>query len=276
MPDGAIGSRCPERWPAPAGDRLDRRLARRRIDCARKRAADNRIRPAATRTIHRGRTGLCSSMRCIGQHRSRLPVDQQIVQPQLQRARPVADQRTPTTVHHMYQTIKQIYRTGIITESAPDTDEAVRTVTRRLGQEVLGRFAGALTIRHVDAGSCNGCELEINALEQSVLQPRRARHPLRREPASCRPAAGHGPGVAQHGDRADPHVRSDARTEAGRGDRRLRLHRRDLRRELREPRAGVERHSGRCRRARLSAGTVRDHPGHPDCDQLKGSGSNYS
>jgi Ni,Fe-hydrogenase III small subunit len=64
----------------------------------------------------------------------------------------------------MYQTIKQIYRTGIITESAPDTDEALRTVTRRLGQEVLGRFAGALTIRHVDAGSCNGCELEINAL----------------------------------------------------------------------------------------------------------------
>ena len=30
--------------------------------------------------------------------------------------------------------------------------------------EVLQYFGGALTIRHVDAGSCNGCELEINAL----------------------------------------------------------------------------------------------------------------
>ena len=28
---------------------------------------------------------------------------------------------------------------------------------------MLRRFAGALTIRHVDAGSCNGCELEIHA-----------------------------------------------------------------------------------------------------------------
>ena len=30
--------------------------------------------------------------------------------------------------------------------------------------DILRYFAGALTIRHVDAGSCNGCELEINAL----------------------------------------------------------------------------------------------------------------
>ena len=32
---------------------------------------------------------------------------------------------------------------------------------RRTSSTILG---GALTIRHVDAGSCNGCELEINAL----------------------------------------------------------------------------------------------------------------
>src|SRR5258706_14633113 len=64
----------------------------------------------------------------------------------------------------MYQTIRQIYRTGVITEEPPKADEALRAVTRRLGDEVLGRFAGALSIRHVDAGSCNGCELEINAL----------------------------------------------------------------------------------------------------------------
>ena len=29
---------------------------------------------------------------------------------------------------------------------------------------MLGHFAGALTIRHVDAGSCNGCELEIHGV----------------------------------------------------------------------------------------------------------------
>ena len=64
----------------------------------------------------------------------------------------------------MYKTIRQILRTGIVTEAAPWTDESLRTTAERLQAEVLKRFHGALTIRHVDAGSCNGCELEINAL----------------------------------------------------------------------------------------------------------------
>jgi len=34
----------------------------------------------------------------------------------------------------------------------------------RLRAAILEKFGGALAIRHVDAGSCNGCELEINAL----------------------------------------------------------------------------------------------------------------
>jgi Ni,Fe-hydrogenase III small subunit len=37
-------------------------------------------------------------------------------------------------------------------------------MVERLQAEILDRFQGALSIRHVDAGSCNGCELEINAL----------------------------------------------------------------------------------------------------------------
>jgi len=64
----------------------------------------------------------------------------------------------------MYQILKQILKTGIKTEAVPQPDEALRATTRRLQAAVLERFAGALTIRHVDAGSCNGCELEINAL----------------------------------------------------------------------------------------------------------------
>ena len=64
----------------------------------------------------------------------------------------------------MYQLLKQIVLTGIKTEAAPAPDEALRAAADRLRAEVLESFAGALTIRHVDAGSCNGCELEINAL----------------------------------------------------------------------------------------------------------------
>jgi Ni,Fe-hydrogenase III small subunit len=64
----------------------------------------------------------------------------------------------------MYQLLKQIARIGIKTEAPPETDEALRVTAQRLQSDILERFAGALTIRHVDAGSCNGCELEINAL----------------------------------------------------------------------------------------------------------------
>src|SRR5512146_470704 len=64
----------------------------------------------------------------------------------------------------MYQILKQIITTGIKTEAPPQPDEALRAAERRLQSEVLTPFAGALTIRHVEAGSSNGCELEINAL----------------------------------------------------------------------------------------------------------------
>jgi Ni,Fe-hydrogenase III small subunit len=64
----------------------------------------------------------------------------------------------------MYQIFKQIAIAGIRTEAPPQPDDALRAAGERLKAEILGCFSGALTIRHVDAGSCNGCELEINAL----------------------------------------------------------------------------------------------------------------
>jgi Ni,Fe-hydrogenase III small subunit len=64
----------------------------------------------------------------------------------------------------MYQLLKQIARVGIKTEAPPQADEALRVLAQRLHAEILGLFAGSLAIRHVDAGSCNGCELEIHML----------------------------------------------------------------------------------------------------------------
>jgi Ni,Fe-hydrogenase III small subunit len=64
----------------------------------------------------------------------------------------------------MFQLLKQIIKTGIKTTAYPDPDEALRVVAQRLQSGILRNFAGSLTIRHVDAGSCNGCELEINAV----------------------------------------------------------------------------------------------------------------
>ena len=67
----------------------------------------------------------------------------------------------------MYQILKQIVKTGIKTETPPQADEAMRLVEQRLQQEILDVFGGALSIRQVDAGSCNGCELEIHAVNNA-------------------------------------------------------------------------------------------------------------
>src|SRR3990167_5659475 len=64
----------------------------------------------------------------------------------------------------MYQIIRQILKTGIKTETPPQADDALRTEAQALQEKILGHLGRALTIREVDAGSCNGCELEIHAL----------------------------------------------------------------------------------------------------------------
>ena len=63
----------------------------------------------------------------------------------------------------MYRLLRQIALTGIKTEEPPIPDEALRMTVDRLRSEVLDKFAGALAIRHVDAGSCNGCEVELGS-----------------------------------------------------------------------------------------------------------------
>ena len=55
-------------------------------------------------------------------------------------------------------------RTGIVSERAPAPREEWREREAALGREILEILGRALVIRHVDAGSCNGCELELHAL----------------------------------------------------------------------------------------------------------------
>jgi len=67
----------------------------------------------------------------------------------------------------MLKTLNRICRVGIVTEAAPPADETLRLRDALQGKlrDILGR---ALCIRHVDAGSCNGCELEIHALNNPI------------------------------------------------------------------------------------------------------------
>jgi Ni,Fe-hydrogenase III small subunit len=58
----------------------------------------------------------------------------------------------------------KVVRTGIASEEPPQVREEWRARAASIQDEVLRMLGRALVIRQVDAGSCNGCELEINAL----------------------------------------------------------------------------------------------------------------
>src|SRR5260221_14704623 len=52
-----------------------------------------------------------------------------------------------------------------LTEPAPAPDEAaLAELAASIGRAARRRLGRSLSIREVDAGSCNGCELEIHAL----------------------------------------------------------------------------------------------------------------
>ena len=67
----------------------------------------------------------------------------------------------------MLKTLRQIARVGIATEPAPLADDSLR-LREALQGRILTILGRALCIREVDAGSCNGCELEIHALNNPI------------------------------------------------------------------------------------------------------------
>jgi Ni,Fe-hydrogenase III small subunit len=57
---------------------------------------------------------------------------------------------------------------GSLTEPPPPPDDAaIAELARSVNQAARKRLGRSLSIRHIDAGSCNGCELEIHALSNA-------------------------------------------------------------------------------------------------------------
>src|SRR6266852_7126507 len=67
----------------------------------------------------------------------------------------------------MLKTLRQIASIGIVSETAPQADESLR-LRNGLQDQIRAVLGRALCIRHIDAGSCNGCELEIQALNNPL------------------------------------------------------------------------------------------------------------
>ncbi len=63
----------------------------------------------------------------------------------------------------MLKILGKIFKAGVVTDDVV-TDQALEEMGANVKRIVDKRFRGSLSIREVDAGSCNGCELEINAL----------------------------------------------------------------------------------------------------------------
>jgi Ni,Fe-hydrogenase III small subunit len=69
--------------------------------------------------------------------------------------------------------LSKIFRTGIVSEAIPPGDPDIVHLVREVdarSRRLLGR---ALGIREVDAGSCNGCEIEISGLMSPVYDSER-------------------------------------------------------------------------------------------------------
>ena len=68
----------------------------------------------------------------------------------------------------MRRTLFESLTHGPLTERAPAPDEAMLAeLAARVDRAARARLGRSLSIREVDAGSCNGCELEIHALNNA-------------------------------------------------------------------------------------------------------------
>jgi Ni,Fe-hydrogenase III small subunit len=72
----------------------------------------------------------------------------------------------------MFRILKKSLKTGVATGQHPE----VKPETRPVAPEAIEKarpFRRSLTIREVDTGSCNGCEMEMNALMSPVYDAER-------------------------------------------------------------------------------------------------------
>jgi Ni,Fe-hydrogenase III small subunit len=67
----------------------------------------------------------------------------------------------------------KIFRTGIVTETLASGDLEIVQLAQQIDRSVQQLLGRALAIREVDAGSCNGCEVEITGLTSPVYDSER-------------------------------------------------------------------------------------------------------
>jgi Ni,Fe-hydrogenase III small subunit len=67
----------------------------------------------------------------------------------------------------MFRILKKSLKTGVVTGRHPAAEQPTEHLTPE-SREKSSPFRKSLTIREVDTGSCNACEMEMNALANPV------------------------------------------------------------------------------------------------------------
>lgn len=67
----------------------------------------------------------------------------------------------------MFSVLRKSLKTGCLTEEFSPTVSPASQLGSNLQKEIARIFGKSLAIRMVDAGSCNGCELEMHAVNNS-------------------------------------------------------------------------------------------------------------
>ena len=68
---------------------------------------------------------------------------------------------------------QKIFKTGTITEPLTPGDVEEYEIIRTIDARAKRLFGRALAVREVDAGSCNGCEIEITGLNSPIYDAER-------------------------------------------------------------------------------------------------------
>ena len=69
--------------------------------------------------------------------------------------------------------LQKIFQTGMVTEPLSREDTEMIELVQQVAQATQRLLGRALAIREVDAGSCNGCEIEITGLTSPVYDSER-------------------------------------------------------------------------------------------------------
>ncbi len=72
----------------------------------------------------------------------------------------------------MFRILKKSLKTGVVTGQHPSAEQPTE-ILKPEAQEKAQLFNKSLTIREVDTGSCNACEMEMNALTNPVYDVER-------------------------------------------------------------------------------------------------------